>query len=142
MKIKKILALAVSVAMANFLAFNLYMVFIVYKSQEFHSAPLFRQGTQYVDLAIQFFSYGLPISIIVVAIIGWPLYWVASRYGLVNCFTASCGGMAITVVPLIICKYTGWNLPSFSDKNGLMLVLSIAFCGFFGGIIFCKLIKK
>lgn len=130
-----------SVLAANFCAMNLYMIFILYIDDSFKSESIWYQMASYFTAAVFFFAVGTLISFTSAVIIGWPLYWLAKKVGYLNCLTVSLGGIAIAIIPLVICKYTGWNIPDFSEKSGMVLILCLTFCGLIGGGVFCRLSK-
>ena len=134
--------LLISICAANFFALNLSMIFLVYLSNDFHNESFEYQLEGYLTAAILFLIFGVLISFLATLIIGFPLYALAQFFNCINIFTLMCGGILIAVIPLLVCMYTGWNLPTIAEKNGLFLIISVSFCGGIGGFTYWRLGKK
>lgn len=118
------------------------MYFFFYSVPEFKWVSLSYQISNYLETAILFFTIGLVVSIIFAIVIGWPLYWLAKKFSLVNYVTSALGGSAVTVIPLVLCVNSGWNIPSMTTRPGLTLFFILVFCGAVSGIAFNNLESK
>lgn len=138
MSFKKLL---ISICVANFFALNLFMIFLVYLSNDFQYKSFIYQLEGYLTVAILFLIFGVLISFAATLTIGFPLYFLAKFLNLINLYTLICGGILIAVIPLLVCIYTGWNLPTVVETKGLFLLSNLAFCGGIGGFTYWKLGK-
>jgi EamA domain-containing membrane protein RarD len=82
------------------------------------------------------------VSIFFAIVIGWPLYWLAKKFSLVNYVTSALGGIAVTVIPLVLCLCLGWNIPNMTTRQGMNILFVLAFCGAVSGMVFNKLESK
>ena len=133
-----------SLIAANFLAFNVYL-FV--SATSFWGAGHEADGLvyaigRYLFLWQEFFEYSIPVSAFVTVIVGLPLYWFANKFDAVNGLTCFSGGIAVVVLPFIMCKLTGWNFPDFLSSSGAALTFYLAICGGFGGAVFYWLINR
>lgn len=124
------------------MAFNLYMFFGIYMFPEFKWVSLIYQLKMYFGIGFLFFTIGFLLSVFFALIIGWPFYWLAKKYSVVNYITCSFCGGAVTVIPLILCYFFEWNLPSATSVAGVMLLVAILSCGMLSGMTFYFLDKK
>lgn len=119
-----------------FLALNFYMLFFYYLSPEFVWKSLSYQINNYAENALLFFTIGFIVSVVFAISIGWPLYLLAKFNSVVNYVTCSLGGVAVTTIPYVVCMNLGWNIPSVTEKTGLLVFLVLVVCGGTSGVIF------
>lgn len=134
--------LLASICVGLLLALNFYMYFFFYSSPSFEWISLSYQVRNYFEAAVLFFTIGFAVSAFFSILIGWPLYWLARKHSLVNYGTCALGGVAVTVVPFVICVYLGWNIPSVATRPGATVLLVLVFCGAIGGVVFRKLARS
>lgn len=130
-----------SICVGLLLALNFYMYFFFYSSPSFEWISLSYQVHNYFETAILFFTIGFVVSAIISILIGWPLYWLARKYSLMNYGTCALGGAAVTVVPFVLCVYLGWNIPSVATRPGATVLFVLVFCGASGGVVFRRLVR-
>lgn len=128
--------LLLSIFSGLFLALNFYMLFFYYLSPDFEWKSLDYQLKNYAENALLFFTIGFVVSVVFVFSIGWPLYLLGKFYSVNNYITSGLGGMAVTTVPYVVCVSLGWNIPSVTEKSGLIVFLVLVICGGAGGLIF------
>ena len=89
-----------------------------------------------------FYTIGFIVSVVFVLSIGWPLYMLAKYYSVNNYITSGIAGVGVTTVPYFICIATGWNIPSVTEKSGLIVFLVLVICGGVSGLIFHFIEKR
>jgi hypothetical protein len=125
-----------------FLAFNFSMLFLYYLTPEPKYCSLGCLLKGYAEFALLFFTVGFIVSVVFVFSIGWPLYMLAKYYSVNNYITSGLGGVTVTTVPYFICIATGWNIPSVTEKSGLIVFLVLVICGGVSGLIFHFIEKR
>jgi len=140
MKILKPLLL--SIFSGLFLALNLFMLLTHYVIPEVKHCSLGCLLINYVVFTQLFYTIGFIVSVVFVLSIGWPLYMLAKYYSVNNYITSGLGGVAVTTVPYFICISTGWNIPSVTEKSGLIVFLVLVICGGVSGFIFHFIEKR
>ncbi len=138
----KIKNLILSISLANFMALNLFMLFVVYLDDQFQYTSFAYQLEGYVTVFGLFLIFGTLVSLAAATCIGVPFYYWMKKIGQANLVTSVLGGVTTAVIPLLICWVTGWNLPALTDVSGALLIANIALCGGMGGWTFWKLSQR
>ncbi len=112
------------------------MLFFYYLSPEFEWKSIGYQFKNYAENALLFFTIGFVVSVVFVISIGWPLYLLGKFYSAANYITSGLGGVAVTTIPYVVCIILGWNIPSVTEKPGLIVFLVLVICGGTSGLIF------
>jgi len=118
----------IALCCATFVALNFFF-FLLYPSESQHFGP-------YFELVGLFFTIGIFVSFPVSALLGWPLYWTATKAGWVNLPFGLLSGAFVAVLPWSVLKALRWNLPSISSSGGFLALSIIAICGAVGGAMF------
>ncbi|MBZ0302564.1 MAG: hypothetical protein K8J31_22655 [Anaerolineae bacterium] len=142
MEILKKVPLLLSIFLGLFLASNFFMLFFYYLTPEFEWKSLEHQLKNYAENALLFFTIGFVVSVVFVFSIGWPLYLLGKFYSVDNYITSCLGGVAVTTVPYVVCVSLGWNIPSVTEKSGLIVFLVLVICGGVSGLIFHFIEKR
>jgi EamA domain-containing membrane protein RarD len=112
------------------------MYFFFYDTPEFKWISFSYQIKTYLEIATLFFTIGFVVAVAFSTIIGWPLYWLAKKYSLINYITSARAGIMVTIAPLILCIIFGWNIPSLTTRAGGLILFVLAFCGTISGLVF------
>jgi len=128
--------LLLSIFLGLFLALNFFMLSLYYLTPETKHCSLGCLLINYAVFAQLFYTIGFIVSVVFVYSVGWPLYMLAKYYSVNNYITSGLGGVAVTTVPYFICISTGWNIPSVTEKSGLIVFLVLVICGGVSGLIF------
>ena len=129
-------SLIISLFSGIMLAFSFSMLLLCYLTPGSKYCSLGCLFKGYADFALLFFTIGFMVSVVFVFSIGWPLYMLAKYYSVNNYITSGLGGVVVTTVPYFICISSGWNIPSVTEKSGLIVFLVLVICGAVSGLIF------
>jgi hypothetical protein len=132
----------ISVGAGLFLALNFSMYFFFYSDLNFKWVSIKYQISIYLETAALFFTVGFVVVVFFSFVIGWPLYLIAKKYSLVNYVTSALGGVAVTVIPLVLLIKLGWNIPGLATYEGKLILFILIFCGAISGMIFNRLESK
>ena len=124
-----------SVCAANFVAMNCFFAYLYTEDFRFHDS-LLSAVENYLELAGTFFFFGVPISFLVAAAFGLPLYWGAKTVGCVNRWTSVFAGVVVALIPWSILAMLNWNLPSIGGVQGLLAFSVVGISGAVGGATF------
>ena len=124
-----------SVCAANFVAMNFFFACIYTDDSRFHDSfvPVVKN---YLELAGLFVIFGVPISFLIAAVLGLPLYWGARRVGLANLWTSVSAGIGVALISWGILVMLKWNLPSIGSVQGLLAFSGVGISGAVGGATF------
>ena len=125
----------VSACAANFVAMNFFFAVLYADDSQFHDSFV-SAVKNYLELTGLFVIFGVPISFLIAAALGLPLYWGARRAGFVNLWTSVSAGICVALVPWGILALLKWNLPSIGGVQGLLGFSVVGISGAVGGAAF------
>jgi hypothetical protein len=90
----------------------------------------------YLELAGLFAVFGVPITFLISAMLGLPLYVAAKKAGLVNLWTCAIAGICVALVPWGILGTFNWHLPSLTTGQGIYSFTIVGLAGAVAGATF------